>query len=104
MRPLLDHERLHHEKEYISFVNDKPQIILGKDRGFKFDHVFKPDASQVTDCDVFNIILFDVQVNKDVYCCGCHIVVIILMSFLFSISFFYSFHPALHSKFLTDMQ
>ena len=47
MRPLLDQEKLHHENECISFVHGKPQVILGKDRGFKFDHVFRPGASQV---------------------------------------------------------
>jgi len=46
VRPLLDQEKLHHENECISFVHGKPQVVLGRDRGFKFDHVFRPDASQ----------------------------------------------------------
>eukprot|EP00795_Rhopilema_esculentum_P013146 gene13144-3938_t len=46
VRPLVGQEKLLHEEECISYVNGKPHLILGKNRGFKFDHVFKPDVTQ----------------------------------------------------------
>ena len=47
-------------------MNGKPQVILGKDRGFKFDHVFKPDASQVT--IVFRTLLYsERKVSSDLF-------------------------------------
>eukprot|EP00794_Sanderia_malayensis_P016705 gene16705-18399_t len=46
VRPLLDQEKLHHEDQCVSFIDDKSQLILGKNRAFKFDHVFTPDYTQ----------------------------------------------------------
>ena len=48
VRPLVGQEKVHHEEQCISFVDGIPQLILGRNRGFKFDHVFRPEDKQVT--------------------------------------------------------
>lgn len=40
-------EKTHNVPKCILFVPEKPQIILGKDKGFTFDYVFQPSATQV---------------------------------------------------------
>ncbi|XP_032223609.1 kinesin-like protein KIF27 isoform X2 [Nematostella vectensis] len=47
VRPLVGQEKVHQVPQCVEFVANKPQLILGKDRGFTFDYVFQPDASQV---------------------------------------------------------
>lgn len=39
-------EKVHNVPQCVRFIPEKPQLILGKDRGFTFDYVFPPIASQ----------------------------------------------------------
>ena len=47
VRPLVGQEKVHNASQCVRFIPDKPQLILGKDRGFTFDYVFSPKFSQV---------------------------------------------------------
>ena len=47
VRPLVGQEKVHNASLCVRFIPDKPQLILGKDRGFTFDYVFSPKSSQV---------------------------------------------------------
>ena len=47
VRPLVGQEKVHNVPQCVHFIPDKPQLILGKDRGFTFDYVFPPKTSQV---------------------------------------------------------
>ena len=47
VRPLVGQEKVHNASQCVRFIPDKPQLILGKDRGFTFDYVFSPKSSQV---------------------------------------------------------
>ena len=47
VRPLVGQERVHNVPQCVHFIPDKPQLILGKDRGFTFDYVFPPKTTQV---------------------------------------------------------
>ena len=47
VRPLVGKEKVHNVPQCVHFIPEKPQLILGKDRGFTFDYVFPPKASQV---------------------------------------------------------
>ena len=47
VRPLVGQEKVHNVPECVHFIPDKPQLILGKDRGFTFDYVFPPKTTQV---------------------------------------------------------
>ncbi|CAH3166981.1 unnamed protein product [Pocillopora meandrina] len=44
--PLVGKEKVHNVPQCVRFIPEKPQLILGKDRGFTFDYVFPPKASQ----------------------------------------------------------
>ncbi|PFX25964.1 Kinesin-like protein KIF27 [Stylophora pistillata] len=46
VRPLVGKEKVHNVPQCVRFIPEKPQLILGKDRGFTFDYVFPPIASQ----------------------------------------------------------
>ncbi|XP_057688074.1 kinesin-like protein KIF27 isoform X2 [Corythoichthys intestinalis] len=46
LRPLLPRERLHAHRECLRVVPGAPQVILGSDQVFSFDHAFGPSASQ----------------------------------------------------------
>jgi len=46
VRPLVGQEKVHNVPQCVRFIPDKPQLILGKDRGFTFDYVFPPKAAQ----------------------------------------------------------
>ncbi|CAH3031197.1 unnamed protein product [Pocillopora meandrina] len=46
VRPLVGKEKVHNVPQCVRFIPEKPQLILGKDRGFTFDYVFPPKASQ----------------------------------------------------------
>lgn len=41
-----EHERLHSSDVCVQFVSHD-QLVIGKDRSFRFDEVFPPDTSQV---------------------------------------------------------
>lgn len=47
VRPLVGKEKVHNVPQCVRFIPEKPQLILGKDRGFTFDYVFPPKASQI---------------------------------------------------------
>ena len=47
VRPLVGQEKVHNVPQCVHFIPDKPQLILGKDRGFTFDYVFPPKTTQV---------------------------------------------------------
>lgn len=57
VRPLVGQEKVHNVPQCVRFIPDKPQLILGKDRGFTFDYVFPPKAAQVIRhlCNIVNI-------------------------------------------------
>ena len=38
---------MHNVPQCVHFIPDKPQLVLGKDRGFTFDYVFPPKTTQV---------------------------------------------------------
>ncbi|XP_077418671.1 kinesin-like protein KIF27 [Vanacampus margaritifer] len=46
LRPLLPRELLHAHRECLRVVPGAPQVILGSDQLFSFDHAFGPSASQ----------------------------------------------------------
>ncbi|XP_020621415.1 kinesin-like protein KIF27 [Orbicella faveolata] len=46
VRPLVGQEKVHNVPQCVHFIPDKPQLILGKDRGFTFDYVFPPKTTQ----------------------------------------------------------
>ncbi|XP_046859359.1 kinesin-like protein KIF27 isoform X2 [Xenia sp. Carnegie-2017] len=46
VRPLVGQERTHNVPKCITFVQDKQQLILGKDKAFTFDFVFQPSVTQ----------------------------------------------------------
>ncbi|CAB4041255.1 kinesin KIF27, partial [Paramuricea clavata] len=46
VRPLVGQEKTHNVPKCITFVPDKPQLILGKDKAFTFDYVFQPSVTQ----------------------------------------------------------
>ena len=46
VRPLNAKEQAADYQECITFGTDEPQIFLGSDRAFTFDHVFKPNSTQ----------------------------------------------------------
>ncbi|KAL9978810.1 hypothetical protein ACROYT_G016376 [Oculina patagonica] len=46
VRPLVGQEKVHNVPQCVQFIPDKPQLILGKDRGFTFDYVFAPKTAQ----------------------------------------------------------
>uniref|UniRef100_A0A3Q2YVQ8 Kinesin motor domain-containing protein n=1 Tax=Hippocampus comes TaxID=109280 RepID=A0A3Q2YVQ8_HIPCM len=46
LRPLLPRELLHAHQECLRVVPGAPQVILGSDQLFSFDHAFGPTASQ----------------------------------------------------------
>lgn len=46
VRPLVGQEKVHNVPQCVRFIPDKPQLILGKDRGFTFDYVFSPKTTQ----------------------------------------------------------
>lgn len=46
VRPLVGEEKVHNVPQCVHFIPDKPQLILGKDRGFTFDYVFPPKTTQ----------------------------------------------------------
>ena len=45
-RPLIEREKSERARECLRFVPNEPQVIVGKDRGFTYDYVFSPIASQ----------------------------------------------------------
>ncbi|XP_031568162.1 kinesin-like protein KIF27 isoform X4 [Actinia tenebrosa] len=47
VRPLIGQEKVHNVGQCVYCVPSKPQLVLGKDRGFTFDFVFNPATSQV---------------------------------------------------------
>jgi kinesin family protein 4/21/27 len=49
VRPLVGQEKTHNVPKCITFVPDKPQLILGKDKAFTFDYVFQPTVTQVSE-------------------------------------------------------
>ncbi|KAI9189310.1 hypothetical protein H9P43_000741 [Blastocladiella emersonii ATCC 22665] len=46
VRPLTAKETLANCSECISYIAGEPQVIIGSDRSFTFDHVFSPDTPQ----------------------------------------------------------
>ncbi|KNE56942.1 hypothetical protein AMAG_02709 [Allomyces macrogynus ATCC 38327] len=46
VRPLTAKETLANCSECISYIPSEPQVIIGSDRSFTFDHVFPPDTPQ----------------------------------------------------------
>ncbi|KAG9307692.1 hypothetical protein G9A89_023257 [Geosiphon pyriformis] len=46
VRPLNNKETLQNCSECITFIPDAPQILIGTDRSFTFDHVFSSDTEQ----------------------------------------------------------
>ncbi|XP_077600914.1 kinesin-like protein KIF27 [Stigmatopora nigra] len=46
LRPLLPRELLHAHRECLRVIPGAPQVILGSDQVFSFDHAFGPSASQ----------------------------------------------------------
>lgn len=46
VRPLVGQEKVHNVPQCVHFIPDKPQLVLGKDRGFTFDYVFPPKTTQ----------------------------------------------------------
>lgn len=45
---------MHNVPQCVHFIPDKPQLVLGKDRGFTFDYVFPPKTTQVFYLKVIN--------------------------------------------------
>ncbi|KXJ21576.1 Kinesin-like protein KIF27 [Exaiptasia diaphana] len=46
VRPLVGQEKVHSVNTCVYCLPSKPQLILGKDRGFTFDFVFNPETPQ----------------------------------------------------------
>ena len=55
VRPLVGQEKVHNVPQCVHFIPDKPQLILGKDRGFTFDYVFPPKTTQVRKLNDLNV-------------------------------------------------
>jgi len=45
-RPLVPKEEGEGCQSCLQFINSEPQVILGKDKAFTYDHVFSPTSSQ----------------------------------------------------------
>lgn len=52
VRPMLEQERLHSSDMCVQFVSHD-QLVIGKDRAFRFDWVFPPNTSQVIKGEVY---------------------------------------------------
>jgi hypothetical protein len=46
VRPLTEKEHLSNCAECISFIPDEPQVLVGTDKSFTFDYVFRNDSEQ----------------------------------------------------------
>ncbi|KAJ2157044.1 hypothetical protein GGF46_004775 [Coemansia sp. RSA 552] len=46
IRPLSAQEQLNGEAECVTQLPGVPQIVIGADRAFTFDHVFSPEVGQ----------------------------------------------------------
>ena len=60
-----EHERLHSSDVCVQFVSHD-QLVIGKDRSFRFDEVFPPDTSQV------NVFLNSNKTEKKLAYCILH--------------------------------
>jgi hypothetical protein len=46
VRPLTEKEQYTNCTECISFIPNEPQVLVGTDKSFTYDYVFKPDSVQ----------------------------------------------------------
>ncbi|KAJ1931160.1 hypothetical protein EC988_009877, partial [Linderina pennispora] len=46
VRPLSPQEQVNGESECVTQLPGVPQIVIGADRAFTFDHVFAPEVTQ----------------------------------------------------------
>ena len=98
-RPLVDKEEMEGCQCCIQFVKDEPQLVVGKDKAFTYDFVFKPDVDQsvVYDDSVRPLVqglfkgipsLFVHQwINKHIYCFRVFSVVTGCTSLLYQLRF-----------------
>ena len=45
-RPLVPREEAEGSQPCLQFIQGEPQVILGKDKAFTYDHVFGPNSTQ----------------------------------------------------------